>query len=339
MMHCWQCSSDIWVLNGPDNGLAFMLADAGYDVWLGNARGNFYCEQHLTMSPMTEAFWEFSIDEIGQIDVPTKIDYILKVVNQTKLHYVGFSQGTSALLIALSTKPLYNQKLRSTHLLAPSVFFCHVKTPAIQALYSILGSPNIVSRLFGTLPFQEIFALFRSFAIRFCSIATNLDLCINALGILTGPYSPYMNRTLFVDLLDTVPAGGSNRQVNHIMQSALSCGFSSYDFGYQRNMQKYGNPLPPAYQLKNISTATPIDMYFADNDSLVSVADTQQLFKIMGSKAAWHRIKYRKFGHMDFVLASNVKVCINDCILAKMQSYEGRAFKGGLCKCFRNKPF
>ncbi|CAF1055025.1 unnamed protein product [Rotaria sordida] len=50
-----------WVLNFPDQSLAFILADVGYDVWLGNIRGNRYSRAHVKYNPNhDEAFWDFS---------------------------------------------------------------------------------------------------------------------------------------------------------------------------------------------------------------------------------------------------------------------------------------
>ena len=46
----------------------YILADAGYDVWLGNFRGNIYSRGHVhkTKNPRDQPFWNFTVDELGQ---------------------------------------------------------------------------------------------------------------------------------------------------------------------------------------------------------------------------------------------------------------------------------
>lgn len=39
--------------------IAFTLAEAGYDVWMGNARGNTFSRKHINLNPRTGVFWNF----------------------------------------------------------------------------------------------------------------------------------------------------------------------------------------------------------------------------------------------------------------------------------------
>ena len=100
-------SADTWVNNSPDRSPAFILADAGYDVWLGNSRGNYYSRHHKTLDPdKDQAFWDFSFAEMGKYDLPAIITKALAVSGAKKLSYVGHSQGTSQMFYALS----YNEE-------------------------------------------------------------------------------------------------------------------------------------------------------------------------------------------------------------------------------------
>ncbi|GMG38872.1 unnamed protein product [Ambrosiozyma monospora] len=96
-------SSEIWCLRfNREFNLPFVLCQLGYDVYLGNNRGNKYSSKHVSYNPTEDRFWDFSIDQFSLFDIPDCIDYILELNHADSLTYVGFSQEAFQLAIELN---------------------------------------------------------------------------------------------------------------------------------------------------------------------------------------------------------------------------------------------
>ncbi|GFZ09854.1 hypothetical protein Acr_21g0004530 [Actinidia rufa] len=115
-----------WLLNSPDESLAFILADNGYDVWLVSTRGTKYSSGHTSLSPSDPAYWNWSWDELAAYDLPASFEYVHDETGQ-KLHYVGHSLGTLMALAAFSQDNLLNM-LRSAALFCPIAYLNQIPT-------------------------------------------------------------------------------------------------------------------------------------------------------------------------------------------------------------------
>jgi len=75
LYHGLASSSYTWIGQKPNVSLAYKLASAGYDVWLGNNRGNKYSlksiDEMLNSNP--KKYFNYSFPELGLYDLPANI--------------------------------------------------------------------------------------------------------------------------------------------------------------------------------------------------------------------------------------------------------------------------
>ncbi|XP_013104060.1 lipase 3 [Stomoxys calcitrans] len=315
LMHGLSSSSDIWVIEGLSNPLVYDLVNQGYDVWLGNNRGNRYGNRHLNMTSNDRHFWSFSIHEIGTLDLPRIIDFILEHTQQPSLHYVGYSQGTTVGFIMLSMRPEYNHKLKSISMLSPCVIMIHGSSPT-RHLARFLGIYTPIHSYIGDS------ALFRPWIIRkllgfeMCrSKDANAKICSFIIFKLFGGYSAYLDESLLPDIFNTHPTTASAHQILHLMQFHHTKKFIQYNHGPEVNQKRYNQSTPPEYNLSNINPRFPIHLFYSGYDEYIAPKDIAMLGKIMGNRTREHFIDLENFSHIDFVWASNIKEVINRPLL------------------------
>ena len=91
LQHGFLDSCECFVINSDRESLAIYLALKGYDVWLGNSRGNKYSTKHLNPDLTKNEYWDFSFQEMAKYDIPAVLIYVSKLSNNQKITYIGHS--------------------------------------------------------------------------------------------------------------------------------------------------------------------------------------------------------------------------------------------------------
>lgn len=127
-------SSDAWLLNGRKKSLAFILSDAGYDVWMTNSRGNKYSEANhttLTQEKDGKQLWSnMLIHDMATYDMPASVKYVKKVTGLSKISFVGHSQASQQMLYNLiKNREFFEQSVNFATLLSPYLSLTEVTAP------------------------------------------------------------------------------------------------------------------------------------------------------------------------------------------------------------------
>ncbi|CAA2954026.1 triacylglycerol lipase 2-like [Olea europaea subsp. europaea] len=169
-----------WLLNSPEQSLAMILADNGFDVWISNTRGTKFSRRHVNLDPSNPKYWNWSWDDLVLYDLPSVTEFVFRRTGQ-KMHYVGHSMGT---LMALASFAEGKQvdKIRSAALLSPVAYLSHMTTAlGVVAARSFVGE---ISTVFGLAEFYPKGKEVSKFLKSLCAFP-GLD-CYDMLTALTG---------------------------------------------------------------------------------------------------------------------------------------------------------
>ncbi|XP_041984663.1 lipase 3-like [Aricia agestis] len=320
LMHGLFGSANDYLVAGPESALAYELAREGYDVWMGNARGNTHSRAHRTLQPSEKKFWDFSWHQIGVHDLPAMIDFVLKTTNSTKLKYVGFSQGTTSFFVMASERPEYNEKISVMVALSPVAFMSNMKSPVIRLF--VPGQPiyESIVKTVGAHEFAPDNLLTRSVKRTVCGVTKISEiLCSNIVFLTVGFDMPQLNVTNLPVVFAHEPAGAATNQMIHYGQGVRSGDFAHFSYGTFTNERVYGNKVPPSYKVEQVTA--PVALMYSDGDWMADVTDVRKLASKLSNVVEDYLVPFHGFNHLDFIIARDVKTLVYDKVKYVLKKY------------------
>eukprot|EP00606_Chrysophyceae_sp_TOSAG23-5_P000162 GSChrysophyteH2.ASY1.ANO1.1019.1 assembled CDS len=293
-------SSYTWVSNFQDESMAYMLADAGFDVWLGNNRGNTYGRNHTSLNP------DFSYDAMAIYDGPAMIDYITAYTAMPSMAWVGHSEGTMQFFagasLPIATYPTVKayEKINLFIGLAPVGSISNIKSPELVALAHTKFAERVME-----MGIQEFFPTNspdNKLDSKVCQLSPHL--CVAGLATLCGP-TLNLNASRLQVYVSETPAGTSTVNMNHFVQGIVDRQglFRMYNWGSpDANAAHYnGAEEPPIYDLTQYKV--PSALFSGKRDWMADPKDVKKLYDAIPAEYIVYSQVNEGFAHLDYVWA------------------------------------
>ncbi|XP_047306181.1 triacylglycerol lipase 2-like [Impatiens glandulifera] len=302
LQHGLMMDAGIWLLNQPDESLPFILADAGYDVWLANSRGTRSSRGHTSLNPKDKKFWDWTWDEQVTYDLPTTVQYVYNQTGQN-LHYVGHSVGTLIALAALSKGENWLNMIRSTVLLSPIAYLSQMPSPLGRT-----AANNFVPERLYQLGFYKFYpkgGLVGKLLGKMCDkMGAN---CSNLMTSFTGK-NCCLNSSRSGYFLEHEPQATSTKTMIHVCQMIRNGKIEMFRYKSDKvNLKHYGQINPPVYNMSRIRNDIPLYISYGGKDAL---SDVNGVKTLLASLKNHHPNKLvtqylNNYAHADFVFGVN----------------------------------
>ncbi|CDK28800.1 unnamed protein product [Kuraishia capsulata CBS 1993] len=306
-------NSEIFVLGDTkEKCLPFLLVDLGFDVWLGNNRGNKYSRKHISLSPNSNEFWDYSLDQFAMFDIPDTVSYILGATKREKLAYIGFSQGSAQCLAALSLSPKLGEQIELFIGLSPAMIpqgLCHPLTSLF-----VYSAPSFMFRLFGKRAILPSVVFWQ----RIFGPALYEQVVDRSLIILFGWKSKNLSKAQKTVGYPHIFSPTSVKSVIHWFQIISSGRFQMYDEGGAA-----GSKLVPLsgsstkthrvapFPIQTIST--PMLLIYGEADSLIDMVKTRD-----NLSCPCEVVGIPSYEHMDTLWADDVNSKVFDRVINRL---------------------
>ncbi|GMF14386.1 unnamed protein product [Phytophthora lilii] len=326
-------SSFTFVSNFRNQSLAYVLADAGFDVWLGNNRGTTWSRTHLDYTTDDDEFWDFTWEDMGLYDLPAFVNHILDTTGRSTVSYVGHSEGTTQAFVGFSKNQEVAKKVDYFGALAPVAWTGHATAELFVALAKLKVDETFLKLGFTSfLPHSDLLTVLLSNV-----VCTNVaELCDSAIGLIAGP-SDNLNATRIPVYLSQTPAGTSVRNMGHYAQGIRDDTFASYDYGCSclralgiklcsslicKNKAVYGSFDSPAYPVGSMVYPR-TGFFIGATDTFATSTDIAQIRSGLPSGTIVYEKTIAAFSHLDFTWAQNANTLVYQDLLVQLKKYAG----------------
>ena len=279
--------------------LPFLLMKEGFDVWLGNGRGNIFSLKQKRKDPNNakSGLFDFSMDENVKYDLPATIKYIKSKTGGKKMSYIAHSQGSTIFFMLYMHNPsLVESSFDHFSSVGTVPNIAHAVFTPIKLLDTVYGLLDLFNFGKGMLTLSDSQRLKLS---NFCKI---LPFSCNTFFELGAniKYTKRIDYSKIYNYLYYYPGGTS--KINLLQWSQIHT-LQKLVY-YNPNYDKTETATP--YNLKNLSKWK-IKALVArtDMDTLSSYQDVTDFYNNIEDKSYVKILDLTNYGHLDVLAADS----------------------------------
>ncbi|KAL8102400.1 hypothetical protein AgCh_027040 [Apium graveolens] len=304
-----------FALSHADQCLPLILVEQGYDVWIANTRGTMYSRQHVSSKLTSSDYWDFTFSEMGKYDLPANLNFVYQQTGQ-KVHYIGHSQGTTMMFAGFNEWRV-EERVKSLTMLSPAVFLNHMPFGLVKIVAkAYIGE---IAGAFGLRDVNVMIEPFGTMIRAFCAVQGSN--CFELIYFILGSGQNCCLNSSTIELwLKVQPQATPIKNLVHWAQGVRKYVFGQYDYGNPAtNLEHYGLPEAPSYNLKRIPKDLPLFLIYGGQDWLSIRKDVHILLNILRSYRSVRELYVDYYAHLDFIQGITAKDVVYPDIVSFIQ--------------------